>query len=103
MRLGTSWSEMEGMIKQGKVKSVVAGWTVMVPASEVEKWLKRLSIDKPVERRWRSDGAPMGSIVVPLVIASNACVMAVGVGVWELAGQNAAMRITRFGSARCRP
>ena len=40
-----------------------------------------------------AEGAPMRSIVVPLVIASNVCVMAVGVGVWELAGDNTAMRI----------
>ncbi|HSO93988.1 MAG TPA: hypothetical protein VLS53_05905 [Candidatus Dormibacteraeota bacterium] len=36
----------------------------------------------------------MRSIVVPLVIASDLCVVAVGVGVWELAGQDAAMHIT---------
>jgi hypothetical protein len=41
-----------------------------------------------------AEGAPLRSIVVPLVIGSNVCVMAVGVGVWELGGQNAAMRIT---------
>lgn len=41
-----------------------------------------------------ADGASMRSIVVPLVIASNVCVMAVGAGSWALAGQNAAMRVT---------
>ena len=41
-----------------------------------------------------AEGAPMRSIVVPLLIASNVCVIAVGVGVWGLAGQNTAMRIT---------
>jgi hypothetical protein len=41
-----------------------------------------------------ADGAPMRSIVVPLVVASNVCVMAVGAGCWALAGQDAAMRIT---------
>ena len=41
-----------------------------------------------------AEGAPMRSIVVPLVIASNVCVVTVGVGVWVLAGQNTALRIT---------
>ena len=41
-----------------------------------------------------AEGAPMRSIVIPLVIASDVCVMAVGVGVWELAGQNTAMHVT---------
>ncbi len=36
----------------------------------------------------------MRSIVAPLVIASNVCVMAVGVGVWDFAGQDAAMCVT---------
>ena len=36
----------------------------------------------------------MRSIVIPLVIASDVCVIAVGVGVWELAGQNIAMHVT---------
>jgi argonaute-like protein implicated in RNA metabolism and viral defense len=36
-RLGISTSEMEAMVKRGAVKSVVAGWTTMVPTSEVER------------------------------------------------------------------
>jgi hypothetical protein len=36
-RLGISTSEMEAMVKRGTVKSVVAGWTTMVLASEVER------------------------------------------------------------------
>ena len=36
-RLGISTSEMEAMVMRGTVKSVVAGWTTMVPMSEVER------------------------------------------------------------------
>jgi hypothetical protein len=36
-RLGISTGEMEAMVKRGTVKSVVAGWTTMVVASEVER------------------------------------------------------------------
>ena len=36
-RLGISTSEMEAMVKRGTVKSAVAGWTVVVPTSEVER------------------------------------------------------------------
>lgn len=35
--LGISTGEMEAMVKRGRVKSVVAGWTTMVPVSEVER------------------------------------------------------------------
>jgi hypothetical protein len=36
-RLGINTSEMEAMVKRGTVKSLVAGWTVVVPTSEVER------------------------------------------------------------------
>jgi excisionase family DNA binding protein len=36
-RLGISGSEMEAMVKLGTVKSLMAGWTVVVPTSEVER------------------------------------------------------------------
>jgi len=36
-RLGISTSDMEAMVRRGAVKSVVAGWTTMVLASEVER------------------------------------------------------------------
>jgi excisionase family DNA binding protein len=36
-RLGISTGEMEAMVKRGTVRSVVAGWTTMVPTSEVER------------------------------------------------------------------
>jgi excisionase family DNA binding protein len=36
-RLGIGTDEMEGMVKSGKVKTLTAGWTVVVPASEVER------------------------------------------------------------------
>jgi excisionase family DNA binding protein len=36
-RLGISISEMEAMVKRGAVKSLMAGWTVVVPTSEVER------------------------------------------------------------------
>jgi hypothetical protein len=39
-RLGISTSEMEAMVKGGAVRSVVAGWTTMVPTSEVERLLR---------------------------------------------------------------
>ncbi len=38
-RLGISTGEMEAMVKRGTVRSVVAGWTTMVLASEVERLL----------------------------------------------------------------
>jgi hypothetical protein len=34
-RLGISTSEMEAMVERGAVKSVVAGWTVMVLSADV--------------------------------------------------------------------
>jgi hypothetical protein len=34
-RLGISEGEVEPMVKRGTVKSVVAGWTIMVPTSEL--------------------------------------------------------------------
>jgi hypothetical protein len=37
LRLVISTSEMEAMVERGTVKSVVAGWTRMVVASEVER------------------------------------------------------------------
>lgn len=37
MRLGISTDEIEAMVRRGTVKSVVAGWTTMVLASEVER------------------------------------------------------------------
>lgn len=36
-RVGISTSEIEAMVARGTVKSVVAGWTTMVLASEVER------------------------------------------------------------------
>jgi hypothetical protein len=42
-RLGISTAEMEAMVKRGTVKSVVAGWTAMVPTSEVRR-LKARSV-----------------------------------------------------------
>jgi plasmid maintenance system antidote protein VapI len=36
-RLGISTSEMEAIVKSGKVKSLTAGWTVVVPIDEVQK------------------------------------------------------------------
>ena len=36
-RLGISASELEAMVRRGAVKSVMAGWTAMVPTSEVER------------------------------------------------------------------
>jgi hypothetical protein len=36
-RLGITTDEMEAMVKRGTVKSLVAGWTTMVPTSEVER------------------------------------------------------------------
>jgi hypothetical protein len=37
-RLGISTAEMEAMVERGTVRSVVAGWTTMVPTSEVERF-----------------------------------------------------------------
>ncbi|HSO93989.1 MAG TPA: hypothetical protein VLS53_05910 [Candidatus Dormibacteraeota bacterium] len=37
-RLGLSPSKMAAMVKRATVRSVVAGWTTMVLASEVKKW-----------------------------------------------------------------
>jgi hypothetical protein len=37
LRLGISTDEMEALVRRGAVKSVVAGWTTMVLASEVER------------------------------------------------------------------
>jgi hypothetical protein len=34
---GVLIAKMEAMVKRGTVKSVVAGWTVVVPTSEVER------------------------------------------------------------------
>jgi hypothetical protein len=36
-RLSISTGEMEAMVKRGSVKSLMAGWTTMVLASEVER------------------------------------------------------------------
>jgi hypothetical protein len=36
-RLGRSVSEMEAMVKRGTVKSLMAGWTVVIPTIEVER------------------------------------------------------------------
>lgn len=45
IRLGISTSEMEAMVKHGTVKSVVAGWTTMVPTSEVGRLKARVTGD----------------------------------------------------------
>lgn len=37
LRLGISTDEMEAMVERGTVKSLVAGWTVMVLTSEVAR------------------------------------------------------------------
>jgi hypothetical protein len=37
LRLGITTGELEAMVERGTVKSVVAGWTVVVPSSEVER------------------------------------------------------------------
>jgi excisionase family DNA binding protein len=37
MRLGISTGELEGMVKRGTVKSLMAGWTVVVPISEIDR------------------------------------------------------------------
>lgn len=44
--MGVLIAKMEAMVKRGTVKSVVAGWTVMVPTSEVER-LPRTGYDHP--------------------------------------------------------
>jgi hypothetical protein len=36
-RLGISTSEMEAIVKRGAVRSLMAGWTVVVPTGEVER------------------------------------------------------------------
>jgi len=36
-RLRISTGEMEAMVKQGTVMSLIAGWKVVVPTSEVER------------------------------------------------------------------
>jgi excisionase family DNA binding protein len=36
-RLGITKDELEAMVKRGTVKSLMAGWTVVVPTSEVER------------------------------------------------------------------
>jgi hypothetical protein len=36
-RLGITTDEIEAMVNRGTVKPVVAGWTTMVPTSEVER------------------------------------------------------------------
>jgi excisionase family DNA binding protein len=36
-RLGISTGELEAMVIGGRVKSLMAGWTVVVPSSEVER------------------------------------------------------------------
>jgi hypothetical protein len=36
-RLGISTGEMEAMVRRGTVRSLMAGWTVVVPAIEVER------------------------------------------------------------------
>ena len=38
-QLGISTGEMEAMVKRETVKSVLVGWTAMVPTSEVERLL----------------------------------------------------------------
>ncbi len=38
LRLGISTGEMEAMVKRGTVRSLIAGWTVVVPTSEVDKF-----------------------------------------------------------------
>jgi hypothetical protein len=37
VRLGLSTDEMEALVKQGSVKTLMAGWTVFVPSNEIEK------------------------------------------------------------------
>jgi excisionase family DNA binding protein len=37
VRLGISTSEIEALVARGAVKSVVAGWTPMLPTGELEK------------------------------------------------------------------
>ena len=37
IRLGITTGEMESMVKSGKVKSLTAGWTTIIPVSEVER------------------------------------------------------------------
>jgi hypothetical protein len=36
-RLGINTGEMEAMIERGTAKSLIVGWTVVVPTSEVER------------------------------------------------------------------
>jgi excisionase family DNA binding protein len=36
-RLGIGRGEVEAMVKRGTVKALMAGWTVVVPTSEVER------------------------------------------------------------------
>lgn len=40
-RLGITTSEMEAMVERGAVKSLVAGWTVVVQTSEVGRLMSR--------------------------------------------------------------
>lgn len=38
MRLEISTGEMKALVKRGTVKSLMAGWTVVVPTIEVDKF-----------------------------------------------------------------
>jgi excisionase family DNA binding protein len=38
LRLGITTDEVEAMLRRGAVPSLMAGWTVVVPTREVEKW-----------------------------------------------------------------
>jgi excisionase family DNA binding protein len=46
-RLGISTDEMEAMVKRGAVKSLMAGWTVLVPTSEVVRLAGQLQAHHP--------------------------------------------------------
>jgi excisionase family DNA binding protein len=37
LRLGISTSEVEAMVASGKVRSLMAGWPVMIPSTEIER------------------------------------------------------------------
>lgn len=40
-RLGISTAEIDAMVKRGTVKSLMAGWTVVIPSTEVDRLRNR--------------------------------------------------------------
>ena len=46
-RLNIGRDEVERMIEAGKMRALMAGWTVMVPTSEVERALRRARHPSP--------------------------------------------------------